>query len=99
MDAWVLAAIVCSATPQPDGSYCTTKALDYGISREVCQAERQRWSGRFPHTRLECTEDPQLVTLLKAQDDVNFLAGERAYSAGNYKLAADYYSLPCHFSQ
>ncbi|HTB30733.1 MAG TPA: hypothetical protein VK808_01830 [Bacteroidia bacterium] len=30
--------------------------------------------------------------LLKAQDDVNFLAGERAYNAGNYKLAADYYS-------
>ena len=69
MDAWVLAAIVCSATPQPDGSYCTTKALDYGISREVCQAERQRWSGRFPNTRLECTEDPQLVIMLKEQDD------------------------------
>ncbi len=31
-------------------------------------------------------------TNLQAQDDVNFLAGERAYNAGNYKLALDYYS-------
>ena len=69
MDAWVLTAIVCSVMPQPDGSYCTAKALDYGISREVCQAERQRWSSRLPNTRLECTEDPQLVTMLKEQDD------------------------------
>jgi hypothetical protein len=68
MDAWVLAAIVCGAAAQPDGSYCTAKALDYGISREVCWAERQRWSGRFPNTRLECTEDPQLVIMLKEQD-------------------------------
>ena len=68
MDSWVLTAIVCSAIPQADGSYCTAKALDYGISREVCQSERQRWSGRFPNTRLECTEDPQLVVMLKEQD-------------------------------
>jgi len=69
MDAWVLAAIVCGATPQPDGSYCTAKALEYGISREVCQAQRQRWIGRLPNARLECTEDPQLVIMLKGQDD------------------------------
>ena len=31
-------------------------------------------------------------TLVQAQDDVNFLAGERAYKASNYKLAADYYT-------
>lgn len=32
------------------------------------------------------------TSLLIAQDDVNFLAGERAYNNGSYKLAADYYS-------
>jgi tetratricopeptide (TPR) repeat protein len=32
------------------------------------------------------------ITVLKAQDDVNFLAGERAYNSGNYKLAVEYYS-------
>lgn len=68
MNAWVLAAIVCSATPQADGSFCAAKALDFGISRDVCQAERQRWSGRFPNIRLECTEDPQLVTMLEEQE-------------------------------
>jgi len=32
------------------------------------------------------------TTLLKGQDDVNFLAGERAYNLGSYKLASEYYS-------
>ncbi len=69
MNAWVLAAIVCSATPQADGSYCNAKALDYGISREVCYSERLSWGARFPNVRLECTEDPQLVTMLEEQND------------------------------
>ena len=77
MNAWVLAAIVCGAAPQLDGSYCTAKALDYGISREVCQSERQRWSGRFPNARLECTEDPQLVTILQRQEDDGVSAVKR----------------------
>lgn len=68
MNAWVLAAIVCSAAPQPDGSYCTVQALDYGISREACRSEQKRWSVRLPKARLECTEDPQLVTMLEEQN-------------------------------
>jgi tetratricopeptide (TPR) repeat protein len=32
------------------------------------------------------------MSLLVAQDDVNFLAGERAYNAGSYKLATEYYN-------
>ncbi len=32
------------------------------------------------------------VISLKAQDDVNFLAGERAYNNGSFKLAAEYYT-------
>jgi hypothetical protein len=69
MNAWVLAALFCSATPQADGSFCTAKALDFGISREACLAARERWSARFPTIRLECTEDPQLVTMLEEQAD------------------------------
>ncbi len=69
MNAWVLAAIICTATPQPDGSYCTAKALDFAISREVCYAEQLHWTSRFPKARLECTEDPQLVTMLEEQND------------------------------
>ena len=81
MNAWVLAAIVCSASPQPDGSYCTAKALDYAISREVCASERLHWGARFPNVRLECTEDPQLVTMLEEQNDDRAEAGVNSAKA------------------
>lgn len=69
MNAWVLSLIICSASPLPDGSYCATQAVDYGLSREQCRASLAVESRRLkPAMRLECTEDPSLSAELEEMD-------------------------------
>ena len=66
MNAWVLSLIICAATPLPDGGYCETRAVDYGLSREQCQAALAVEARRTrPPMRLECTEDPSLSAQLE----------------------------------
>lgn len=66
MNAWVLSLIICTATPLPDGGYCETRAVDYGLSREGCQAALAVETRRIkPRMRLECTEDPALSAQLE----------------------------------
>jgi hypothetical protein len=69
MNAWVLSLIICTATPLPDGSYCAARAVDYGLSREQCQAALAVETRRIkPPMRLECTEDPALSAQLEEMD-------------------------------
>jgi hypothetical protein len=69
MNAWVLSLIICSASPLPDGSYCATRAVDYGLNREQCRAALAVESRRIkPPMRLECTEDPSLSAELEEMD-------------------------------
>lgn len=69
MNAWVLSLIICTATPQPDGSHCQARAVDYGLSHEQCRAALAAESRRIkPPMRLECTEDPALSAALEEMD-------------------------------
>lgn len=69
MNAWVLSLIMCAATPQPDGSYCETRALGYALSREECRAALAAENRRIvPPMRLECTEDPALSAALEEME-------------------------------
>jgi len=69
MNAWVLSLIICAAAPLPDGGYCETRAVDYGLSREQCQAALAVETRRVkPPMRLECTEDPDLSARLEEID-------------------------------
>jgi len=69
MNAWVLSLIICSATPLPGGGYCETRAVDYGMSREQCNAALAVETRRIrPPMRLECTEDPALSAELEEMD-------------------------------
>jgi hypothetical protein len=69
LNAWVLSLIVCSATPLPDGGYCETRAVDYALSREQCQAALAAEMPRIKAPmRLECTEDPALSAALEEMD-------------------------------
>ncbi len=69
MNAWVLSVILCSAAPSSAGDYCQAIALRYGVTREACHAELEKWRDHPARPRLECTEDPGLVTFLAEQED------------------------------
>ena len=69
LNAWVLSLIVCSATPLPDGGYCETRAVDYALSREQCEAALAAEKPRIKAPmRLECTEDPALSAALEEME-------------------------------
>jgi hypothetical protein len=69
MNAWILSLIICSAAPSPAGDYCRTVPLLYGVTRQSCQAELEKWRGHRSQPRLECIEDPSLVAALAEQED------------------------------
>lgn len=69
MNAWILSLIICSASPMPDGSYCSVIPLDYGLSREACLAGMEDWRSHVSGPRLECTEDAELSELLQQGDE------------------------------
>ena len=67
MNTWILSLILCSAAPAPDGSYCQAKPLEVGITRQECQAALASRRADSPGSRVECTNDPALVTVLKQE--------------------------------
>ncbi len=69
VNAWILSLIICSATPTPAGDYCQAVPLHFGVSRETCRAELEKWRHHASKPRLECTEDPALVAALEEQGD------------------------------
>ena len=77
MNAWILSLIICSATPTPAGDYCQAVPLRYGVARQVCEAELEKWRGHRSKPRLECVEDPALVAaLVEREDDEEVLLDE-----------------------
>ena len=68
MNTWILSLIICSATPAPDGSYCQARPIEIGVTREQCQAARaSRQQDLGGGARVECTNDPALVTVLQRE--------------------------------
>ena len=77
MNAWILAVIFCSGSPQPGGAHCISKPVEYGVSRGLCMSELERWTRRFARLHLQCTQDAQLVAKLKEQDHHSLTNDER----------------------
>lgn len=69
INAWVLSVIVCGATPSPAGDYCRAVPLRFGVTRETCHAELEKWRHHASKPRLECIEDPALAAFLAEQDE------------------------------
>jgi hypothetical protein len=76
MNVWILSLLICGTTPMADGSYCKAMPLDYGLSREACQAEMERWRQHPSKPRLEYTEDPALSAMLEEGETDELESGE-----------------------
>jgi hypothetical protein len=64
MNAWILSLVICSAAPQPPGDACIAHVLAFGLTRQQCLVQLDRWSRHRARPRLECFEDPALTAEL-----------------------------------
>jgi hypothetical protein len=68
MNTWILSLIICTATPATDGSYCQAQPVEIGVTREQCHAAlASRRQDLARGSRVECINDPALVTVLQRE--------------------------------
>jgi hypothetical protein len=60
MNAWILAVVFCSVAPQTPGDACSAHVLAFGLTRQQCLVQLDRWSRHRARPRLECFEDSAL---------------------------------------